>query len=285
MNFNAFFLFFQQRVSQLTTMASRRDGQEEMQEQITQNQEKARDLQQQINAIELNVRQSAARQPQSVDASAGIVNVLNTGLEPEKEKQSDQDKNSKPCSNGHAWCSDSSTGHYVTRTLTSAPPTPPSPVAHHTTTKPQGVLGQPGQPVSPARTTLIGSVVGVAKQPALQPPSDFVSAASARPNPSQSRGRGRHVNYNRGNIRHPRPTPRASVGRGNSRRGTPGPHQPTTRHRPKPCKLTTGFRWFCVASFQAQVLQQVFELVQEQVSAGVACAITLLVLFVCLLCK
>ena len=281
------FLFLQLRVSKLTTMASRGDGQEDMQEQITQNQEKARDLQEQLNAIELTVRQSVVSQPQAVNASAGSVNVLDNELEPEKEKQSDKDKNSKPCSNGHAWCSDSSTGHYVTRRLTSAPHTPPSPVTHHTTTTPQGVLGQP---VSPART-LVGSVVGVAKQsvpipsrnPQLQPPSDF---ASARPNPSQTRGRGRHVNYNRGNsARHPRPTPRAGVGRGNSRRGRPGPHQPTSRHRLKPCKLTTGFRWYCVASFQAQVLQQVYELVQEQMSAGVACAITLLVLFVCLLCK
>ena len=283
------FLFLQLRVSKLTTMASRGDGQEDMQEQITQNQEKARDLQEQLNAIELTVRQSVVSQPQAVNASAGSVNVLDNELEPEKEKQSDKDKNSKPCSNGHAWCSDSSSGHYVTGRLTSAPHTPPPPVTHHTTA-PQRVLGQS---VSQAQT-LVGSVVGVAKQapvptpsrnPQLLTPSDF---ASARPNPSQTRGRGRHVT--RGNPgRLPRPTPRAGVGRGNNRRGRnnhqSGPHHPTSRHRLKPCKLTTGFRWYCVASFQVQVFQQVYELVQEQMTAGVACAITLFVLFVCLLCK
>ena len=85
-------------------MASR-DGQEEMQEQLNQTQEKARDLQLQINAIELNVRQSAARQTQSVDANAGIVSG-STELEPEREKQSDQI--ASPV-HEHAWCSDSAT--------------------------------------------------------------------------------------------------------------------------------------------------------------------------------
>ena len=281
MKFN-FLSFFQRQIFfQLPTMA-RKDGQQEMQEQLNQTQEKSRDLQLQINAIEINMRrQSTARQ--TLDANAGIADG-STDLEPEREKHSDQ--TSSPV------YSDSAAEHYVTSALVSAS----APVTHsNTSTTPQGVAGQPGQSVSTARTAPIGSVVGVAKQaPVLQPPSDFDTGASARLNPSP-RGRGRHVTYNSGNTRHHRPThqpPRTRVGRGNSSRQTSRPrvgrgntHHPNTRHKPKPSKLTTGFRWFCVASFQAQVFQQIFELVEEQVNAGLCCVITLLVLFWCLVCK
>ena len=300
------FSILQLRVPKPTTMANKEDGQEDyIQKQILQNQEKGRDLQEQLNAIELTMRESVVNQPQTVNASAGGASVLDNELEPEKEKGSDKDKIRKPCTNGHAWCSgDSASGHCsytaalgrvvnVTGRLPSAPHTPP-PVTH-ATTAPQRVLGQS---VSQAQT-LIGSVVGVAKQapvstpsrnPQLLTPSDF-----ARPNPNQTRGRGRHVT--RGNFARPaRPTParRAGVGRGNipgrnSRRGRnnhqPGPNHPTSRHRQKPCKLSTGFRWYCIASFQVQVIQQVYELLLEQMSAGLALAITVLILLVCVLCK
>lgn len=282
-------------------MANKEDGQEDyIQKQIMQNQEKSKDLQEQLNSIELTMRESIINQPQSpVNADAGGANVLDNKLEPEKEKGSDQDIR-KPC-NGQAWCSgDSDSAHCsytaaigrvvnMTQGLpspSSAPPTTPPPVTLPTAA-PQRA------PVSETRT-LTGTVVGVVKQsPIATPPrnTQLMSPADFSTNPNQTRG-GRRQHVNRANFAaRPAPARRAGVGRGNipgnrnSRRGRN--HQPSRNYQTtvRPCKLGPGFRWFCILNFQLQVIEQAYELLQEQMSAGLALAITALILLVVVLCK